>query len=327
MESLLTSFFFCHGLKYKIMSRCSISLDVVNTEEVNDPCPVLTSKNFRKYSRLYRPGGLRREYKKLRSLLPGATRSRQLRKKVGVVEAAYQYICELQTALLDKFSTKGVPDDLAGVVRGKVATASDIQALALHLINNSAASNNNFLRSPYPGSPSVIPARLLSSSSYDMEDSTVASTSTLEEPLPASDINGSSLCSNRLGGVLCESHIAEIDAESASSSRRLESLPEDASASKTSKGDRAQYQTTPALILTSEISNNISSDRFSQSQTNTLSPLSSHNSAPLSSFQSSCSSASSLHSSSSSPSSSSSSSFSPSSHTQPSLSTITMLVE
>ncbi|XP_064121010.1 GATA zinc finger domain-containing protein 14-like isoform X2 [Macrobrachium nipponense] len=98
---------------------------------------------LRKYSRLRRPGGLRREYKKLRSLLPGATRSRHLRKKVGVVEAAYQYICELQAALLDKFSTKGVPEDLAGIVRGKVATASDIQALALHLINNSPSMNNN----------------------------------------------------------------------------------------------------------------------------------------------------------------------------------------
>ncbi|XP_068229306.1 uncharacterized protein [Palaemon carinicauda] len=111
---------------------------------------------LRKYSRLRRPGGLRREYKKLRSLLPGATRSRHLRKKVGVVEAAYQYICQLQAALLDKFSTKGVPEDLAGIVRGKVATASDIQTLALHLINNSPSmgnnnnnNNNNFLRSNY----------------------------------------------------------------------------------------------------------------------------------------------------------------------------------
>lgn len=102
---------------------------------------------LRKYRRLRRPGGLRREYKKLRSLLPGATRSHHLRKKVGVVEAAYQYICELQTALLDKFSTKGIPEDLAGVVRGKVATASDIQALALHLINNST-TNGSLLTRP-----------------------------------------------------------------------------------------------------------------------------------------------------------------------------------
>ncbi|XP_066976611.1 uncharacterized protein [Macrobrachium rosenbergii] len=127
----------------------------------------LATAALRKYSRLRRPGGLRREYKKLRSLLPGATRSRHLRKKVGVVEAAYQYICELQAALLDKFSTKGVPEDLAGIVRGKVATASDIQALALHLINNSPSMNNNnnnynFMRSNYvnttaPIHPSLLP--------------------------------------------------------------------------------------------------------------------------------------------------------------------------
>ncbi|XP_071540809.1 uncharacterized protein [Panulirus ornatus] len=99
--------------------------------------PQVSAGVLRKYRRLRRRRCLRQEYKKLRSLLPGAPRAPQLRRKVGVVDAAYQYICELQSALLAKFSTNGVPADLAGVVGGKVASASDVQALALHLIQSS----------------------------------------------------------------------------------------------------------------------------------------------------------------------------------------------
>uniref|UniRef100_A0A0P4VWI5 BHLH domain-containing protein n=1 Tax=Scylla olivacea TaxID=85551 RepID=A0A0P4VWI5_SCYOL len=71
---------------------------------------------LRKYRRLRRRRrrSLRHEYHKLRSLLPGAPRSPQLRRKVGVVDAAYHYICQLQSALLAKFSARGVPADLAG---------------------------------------------------------------------------------------------------------------------------------------------------------------------------------------------------------------------
>ncbi|XP_069186148.1 uncharacterized protein [Procambarus clarkii] len=98
--------------------------------------PQASAGVLRKYRRLRRHRSLRQEYKKLRSLLPGASRAPQLRRKVGVVDAAYQYICELQSALLAKFSTKGVPAELAGVVGGKVATASDVQTLALHLIHS-----------------------------------------------------------------------------------------------------------------------------------------------------------------------------------------------
>ncbi|MPC24407.1 hypothetical protein E2C01_017488 [Portunus trituberculatus] len=56
--------------------------------------------------------------------------------QVGVVDAAYHYICQLQSALLAKFSARGVPADLAGVVGGKVSTASDVRALAIHLIHS-----------------------------------------------------------------------------------------------------------------------------------------------------------------------------------------------
>uniref|UniRef100_A0A0P4W2H7 BHLH domain-containing protein n=1 Tax=Scylla olivacea TaxID=85551 RepID=A0A0P4W2H7_SCYOL len=93
---------------------------------------------LRKYRRLRRRRrrSLRHEYHKLRSLLPGAPRSPQLRRKVGVVDAAYHYICQLQSALLAKFSARGVPADLAGVVGGKVSSASDVRALAIHLIHS-----------------------------------------------------------------------------------------------------------------------------------------------------------------------------------------------
>ncbi|XP_042237152.1 uncharacterized protein LOC121876224 [Homarus americanus] len=111
--------------------------------------PQASAGVLRKYRRLRRRRSLRQEYKKLRSLLPGAARAPQLRRKVGVVDAAYQYICELQTALLAKFSTKGVPADLAGVVGGKVATASDVQALALHLIQTTNMAPA-FMTAPTP---------------------------------------------------------------------------------------------------------------------------------------------------------------------------------
>ncbi|KAK8738074.1 hypothetical protein OTU49_004030 [Cherax quadricarinatus] len=111
--------------------------------------PQASAGVLRKYRRLRRRRSLQQEYKKLRSLLPGATRAPQLRRKVGVVDAAYQYICELQSALLAKFSTKGVPADLAGVVGGKVATASDVQALALHVIH-SAKMAPPFMTTPTP---------------------------------------------------------------------------------------------------------------------------------------------------------------------------------
>ncbi|XP_068229305.1 uncharacterized protein [Palaemon carinicauda] len=101
--------------------------------------PQASAVVLRKYRRLRRHrGGLRCEYKKLKDLLPETTKAAQL-KKVGVVEAAYRYICQLQDALLDKFSSKGVPEDLAGVVCGKVTSSSDIQALALHLIKTSGS--------------------------------------------------------------------------------------------------------------------------------------------------------------------------------------------
>ncbi|CAL4115885.1 unnamed protein product, partial [Meganyctiphanes norvegica] len=90
----------------------------------------------RKYRRLRRRRCLRMEYKKLRSLLPGSKQTTpQLNKKVDVVDAAYDYICELQTALLAKFSAKGVPAELVGVLGGdRVTSTSHIQALAVHLI-------------------------------------------------------------------------------------------------------------------------------------------------------------------------------------------------
>lgn len=103
---------------------------------------------LRKYRRLRRRSSLKQEYKKLRSLLPGSHRAPQLRRKVGVVDAAYQYICELQSALLAKFSTKGVPADLAGVVGGKVSSPSDVQALALHLIHSSGMSQPSSMATP-----------------------------------------------------------------------------------------------------------------------------------------------------------------------------------
>lgn len=34
--------------------------------------------------------------------------------KVGVVDAAYRYICDLQAALVHKLATRGVPTDLRG---------------------------------------------------------------------------------------------------------------------------------------------------------------------------------------------------------------------
>ncbi|CAL4111747.1 unnamed protein product [Meganyctiphanes norvegica] len=81
------------------------------------------------------------EYKKLRSLLPGSPQTTpQLNKKVGVVDAAYEYICELQTALLAKFSAKGIPSELMGVLgSNRVTSTSDIQALAVHLIHSGQA--------------------------------------------------------------------------------------------------------------------------------------------------------------------------------------------
>lgn len=112
---------------------------------------------LRKYRRLRRRRrrSLRQEYQKLRSLLPGAPRSPQLRRKVGVVDAAYQYICQLQSALLAKFSARGVPADLAGVVGGKVSSASDVRALAIHLIHSTnMAPSFMTLPSPPCGLPS-----------------------------------------------------------------------------------------------------------------------------------------------------------------------------
>ncbi|CAL4065953.1 unnamed protein product [Meganyctiphanes norvegica] len=107
------------------------SIAVMRRRNIQAAAPVV-----RKYRRLRRRRCLRMEYKKLRSLLPGSPQTTpQLNKKVGVVDAAYDYICELQTALLAKFSANGIPADLMGVLGGdRVTSASDIQALAVHLI-------------------------------------------------------------------------------------------------------------------------------------------------------------------------------------------------
>ncbi|CAL4060861.1 unnamed protein product [Meganyctiphanes norvegica] len=107
------------------------SIAVMRRRNIQAAAPVV-----RKYRRLRRRRCLRMEYKKLRSLLPGSPQSTpQLNKKVGVVDAAFDYICELQTALLAKFSAKGVPAELFGVLSSdRVTSASDIQALAVHLI-------------------------------------------------------------------------------------------------------------------------------------------------------------------------------------------------
>ncbi|KAK4328377.1 hypothetical protein Pmani_001205 [Petrolisthes manimaculis] len=56
---------------------------------------------------------LRHEYQKLRCLLSGSVAASHLSNKVSVVDAAYRYICRLQSALLLKFSTTGVPKSLA----------------------------------------------------------------------------------------------------------------------------------------------------------------------------------------------------------------------
>ncbi|KAL7643179.1 UNVERIFIED_CONTAM: hypothetical protein RMT77_006469 [Armadillidium vulgare] len=74
----------------------------------------------RRSRRLRQRCSLRREYKKLRSLLPRTAKTKDLRHKVGVVDAAYQYIRQLQSALLDKFSSRGIPPDLASIVGNKV---------------------------------------------------------------------------------------------------------------------------------------------------------------------------------------------------------------
>ncbi|CAL4134233.1 unnamed protein product [Meganyctiphanes norvegica] len=115
--------------------RSSIAIMRRNTQAA---APVV-----RKYRRLRRRRCLRMEYKKLRSLLPGSPQTTpQLNKKVGVVDAAFDYICELQTALLAKFSAKGVPAELVGVLGGdRVTSASDIQALAVHLIQTGQVSH------------------------------------------------------------------------------------------------------------------------------------------------------------------------------------------
>ncbi|CAL4148136.1 unnamed protein product [Meganyctiphanes norvegica] len=107
------------------------SIAVIRRRNIQAAAPVV-----RKYHRLRRRRCLRMEYKKLRSLLPGSQQTTpQLNKKVGVVDAAYEYICELQAALLAKFSAKGVPAELMGVLGGdSVTSPSDIQALAVHLI-------------------------------------------------------------------------------------------------------------------------------------------------------------------------------------------------
>ncbi|KAK4318238.1 hypothetical protein Pmani_010748 [Petrolisthes manimaculis] len=77
---------------------------------------------------------LRHEYQKLRCLLSGSVAASHLSNKVSVVDAAYRYICRLQSALLLKFSTTGVPKSLAGVMGGKVRTAKDVRTLALHFM-------------------------------------------------------------------------------------------------------------------------------------------------------------------------------------------------
>lgn len=115
------------------------SVAVMRRRHIQPAAPIV-----RKYRRLRRRKCLRMEYKKLRSLLPGSPNTTpQLKKKVGVVDAAYDYICELQTALLAKFAAKGVPADLAGVLgNDRVTSASDIQALALHLIQTDQVNTN-----------------------------------------------------------------------------------------------------------------------------------------------------------------------------------------
>ncbi|KAK3866682.1 hypothetical protein Pcinc_027795 [Petrolisthes cinctipes] len=86
------------------------------------PLNPASSVVLRKYRLLRhrRRYSLRHEYQKLRALLSGSVEASHLSNKVSVVDAAYRYICRLQSALLLKFSTKGVPKSLAGVVIRKV---------------------------------------------------------------------------------------------------------------------------------------------------------------------------------------------------------------